>query len=171
MLFLYLLFYKTSWSVSASYQPLVTVSLVQWGALLWQVWFWVQGHVGIQASGAPNIGCASTAALIQGLEERGYFMIILFQRGWVVWALRSSIAVVHIGEDRRFSVAEAVGVHRSSEAFVGSSWWKLLGFSCTSFLPWSELRSERSCWAEGWSDSGKILPSLSYVAFFFLEFH
>ena len=64
----------------------------------------------------------------------------------------------------RFSVAEAVGVHRSSEAFVGSSWWKLLGFSCSSFLPQSEVRSKRSCWAEGWSDSGKILPSFSYVA-------
>lgn len=47
MLLLYLLFYKTSSSVSTSYQLLVTVSLVQWGALLWQVWFWVQDYVGI----------------------------------------------------------------------------------------------------------------------------
>ena len=92
MLFLYLLFYKTSSSVSTSHQLLVMVSLVQWEALLWQVWFWIQGHVGIRASDAPNIGCASAVALLQGLEGRGYFMIIL------VWALRSSIAVVHIGE-------------------------------------------------------------------------
>lgn len=77
MLLLYLLFYKTSSSVSTSYQLLVTVSLVQWGALLWQVWFWVQDYVGIPAAGILNIGCPSAVALIQGLEGRGFFMIIL----------------------------------------------------------------------------------------------
>ena len=168
MLFLYLLFYKTSWSVSASYQPLVMVSLVQWGALLWQVCFCVQGHVGIPASGTPNIGCTSAIALIQGLEERGYFMIILVpERPSGVGSQKLRSCGPHWWRLGRFSVAEAVesiGVVRPLRGPHGESCW---GSPAPLFS--MEKRSKRSCWAEGWSDSGKILPSLSYVAILFFR--
>lgn len=151
MLFLYLLFYKTSSSVSTSYQLLVTVSLVQWEELLWQVWFWVQGHVGIRASGALNIGCASTVALIQGLEGRGYFIIILVpERLSGVGSQKLHSYGPHWWRLGRFSVVEAVGVHRSREAFVGSSWWKLLGFSCSSSTEWAQVREELLSWGMEW---------------------
>lgn len=145
--------------------------MAQWGALLCGVWGWVQGHVHQlqEWAGLSDTRCACAPLRGGGLYGGPGSGGARWHGLWKLWQL-SSTSVKTAGMLSGKSYGGGGGGTASTVAMGGLGGFpgRLLGASCSPFVPWKEFMSREmsllSLQVWRWRDAGKMVPRL----FFFL---